>query len=195
MEQNKSIEYLFNARSEYNYLVSQSTLPSSLFRQDMHRCAQLSVSFHFSIRIKTVREETHVLWFLFLHLLSQDTGKLSQSFSSAFLRVLSHSFFFPQLFMRALSHEKCGAIFQESYSLVAFQYGQRNLAISNYSSEVVSFPECQHSLAPVEGIKILSPIMTTECFLQTVILHRGPWGRGKHNETKTKVKQNQFNKI
>lgn len=97
----------------------------------------------------------------------------------------------PQFFFSlALSHEKCGAIFQESYSLVAFQYGQRNLAISNYSSEVVSFPECQHSLAPVEGIKILSPIMTTECFLQTVILHRGLWGRGKHNETKTKVKQN-----
>lgn len=80
--------------------------------------------------------------------------------------------FFPQFFMRALPHEKCGAVFQESYSLVAFQYGQRNLAISNYSSEVVSFSECQHSLAPVEGIKILSPIVTMECFLQTVILHR-----------------------
>lgn len=80
--------------------------------------------------------------------------------------------FFPQFFMRALPHEKCGAVFQESYSLVAFQYGQRNLAISNYSSEVVSFSECQHSLAPVEGIKNLSPIVTMECFLQTVILHR-----------------------
>lgn len=111
------------------------------------------------------------------------------SFPSLFLQP-SWGFSPTVFFSLALSHEKCGAIFQESYSLVAFQYGQRNLAISNYSSEVVSFPECQHSLAPVEGIKILSPIMTTECFLQTIILHRGLWGRGKHNETKTKVKQN-----
>lgn len=104
------------------------------------------------------------------------------SFSSLFLQPswgFSPNSFFPQLFIRAL---------QEFYSLVAFQYGQRNLAISNYSSEVVSFSECQHSLAPVEGIKILSPIVTMECFLQTVILHRRLWGGKNHNETKTKAK-------
>lgn len=95
--------------------------------------------------------------------------------------------------MRVLPHEKCVAIFQESYSLMAFQHGQRNLAISDYSSEVVSFPECQHSLAMVESIKIFSPKVTTQCFLQTVILHRRLWG-GK-NTIKPEAKPNKTSLI
>lgn len=106
---------------------------------------------------------------------------------------LPQFFFFPQLFMRALPHEKCVAIFQESYSLMAFQHGQRNLAISDYSSEVVSFPECQHSLAMVESTKIFSPKVTTQCFLQTVILHRRLWG-GK-NTIKPEAKPNKTSLI
>ena len=116
-------------------------------------------------------EDTNALWFL----LNMFYPRVQGSPSSLSFIVIEGSFpgFFEltSAFIRAHYCEKHVAIFQECYSQVAPQHLQRNLAISNYSSEDVSFPECQHSFATVEGIKIHSSMVAAADFLKIAILY------------------------